>query len=33
MSTFESELVAQQAKSTNARATVDSKPTKQAEPA
>jgi DNA-binding MarR family transcriptional regulator len=33
MSTFESELVAQQAKSTTARATVNSKPTKQTEPA
>ena len=31
MSTFESELVAQQAKSTAARATLNSKPTKQAE--
>jgi DNA-binding MarR family transcriptional regulator len=33
MSTFEGELVAQQAKSTNARASIDSKPTKQTEPA
>jgi hypothetical protein len=33
MSTFESELVAQQAKSTTARTTVNSKPTKQTEPA
>jgi hypothetical protein len=33
MSTFESEVVAQQAQSTTARATVNSKPTKQTEPA
>jgi DNA-binding MarR family transcriptional regulator len=33
MSTFESELVAQQAKSTTVRATSNSEPTKQTEPA